>query len=248
VEITLNFNFLGPDWHRDRRQVSLHACQVRSNFFTQSIKQWCRRGQHDLSLFDAINTVNTAKTLHKLLTGGAYQKMHAGGTNIPVYQKKERKCTAARRISKDYGRQIRSDGLGPEQAVQSTVYFSTAPAAGRRSPIPWAGGARRQDWLALAESWVVLSLVIGVRELRKFLVLGGVTYLGGEGERGEKVYCTYIRSRSFTRLPHHVTLFTNPLRRTQDFSRSTIIFLVHFYGGGLICKRLVYVECRSTHT
>ena len=134
--------------------------------------------------------------------------MHAGGTNIPVYQKKERKCTAARRISKDYGRQIRSDGLGPEQAVQSTVYFSTAPAAGRRSPIPWAGGARRQDWLALAESWVVLSLVIGVRELRKFLVLGGVTYLGGEGERGEKVYCTYIRSRSFTRLPHHVTLFS----------------------------------------
>jgi len=68
--------------------------------------------------------------------------MHAGGTNIPVYQKKERKCTAARRISKDYGRQIRSDGLGPEQAVQSTVYFSTAPAAGRRSPIPWAGGGR----------------------------------------------------------------------------------------------------------
>jgi hypothetical protein len=41
---------------------------------------------------------------------------------------------------------------------------------------------------------------------------------------------------------------TNPLRRTQDFSRSTIIFLVHFYGGGLICKRLVYVECMSTVT
>jgi hypothetical protein len=39
---------------------------------------------------------------------------------------------------------------------------------------------------------------------------------------------------------------TNPLRRMQDFCRSTIIFLVHFYGGGLICKRLVYVECMST--
>jgi hypothetical protein len=41
---------------------------------------------------------------------------------------------------------------------------------------------------------------------------------------------------------------TNPLRRTQDISRGTIIFLVHFYGGGLICKRLVYVECMSTVT
>jgi len=38
-------------------------------------------------------------------------------------------------------------------------------------------------------------IVIGVRELRKFLVLGGVTYLGGEGERREGLL--YIHKESF---------------------------------------------------
>ncbi len=121
--------------------------------------------------------------------------MHAGGTNIPVYQKKERKCTAARRISKDQTDTLRRSRTRASP-VQSTVYFSTAPAAGRRSPIPWAGGGRGDR---IDSRWPNLgSYCHWCQRTQEVFSFGGSDY------------CTYIRSRSFTRLrlPHHVTLFS----------------------------------------